>query len=905
MQKLILQNKIKHLVVFLFVAALAFTVYLLPQTVSAETYVSTYNHADTPFPRIHLPCDETEDPEFASLRPYQAAACGDANKAYFCSNSLVFVETFEDFPQCKAQAPAEGKFICDLGSGKFIEDHNLIVDLDESELPILGNTELTKNSQSNSDSIDDGTKMNEYVSWYLEGTLNRAEYGENDVSKVVDYSGPIQKIMPGVMLDAQRLSSIDQVETKVAQVDDEELTTGKTEPANHDQIVVCGKEGEGGFLGWIQDIFNVGRTTAIPCYDGGGGAKGDVYRLTTWNEDLSAFNLATNVVVKGALQGLKIIYPFIPSGALEESLGKHWNSRRPPLPWDDGTGKPFPRSVDYQKAYYEWRGQTCVIIPIINRLACFENILVPNKYADLFPYIPLANTVDKRGAVKDFIAVIQPIGQTEIVDKSYDYPISAPMWFAHTQEVKDLSEFLNKSYTPQGLKGGSVTDTEKNDCQIVKVRTNSGDKLFPGQPHGIIVPNVHYTITQVPCEVKLEEKCNNDNHPNVCAGGAGACCFTKQLKCDAEISIKLPTITATPWAEEIWQATVANSASTFRRIFPKTGENAPVSCIADLPASTKVKYIPTDPVGNGDDNFYVEDPNGHKTETPTLLFPHLGSVYDYFLKGIQTALRPKGFGEGQVESGQTCTNIVCGELPETLPKGSGSCKLGGVSSRVGDIPESLKDIVSAAAETYKVPPNLILGVMFGEGAFNTDSAGRYSRYNWTDQNVKNWATCQRLPNCAIGDTITSVVPFIKVYWDKNAQKILPDLKKIDPSKKEADPCNLLDAIYGIAVDLHTNAAGSPAFQGKSCFGIPLNYGNTAAPLSCSWGSDSLYESAIRIWEFGTAYDSTYGCATKENSCATGGAGSNCPSGGDTCETKDNRYSSPSHNACVYDVAHGN
>lgn len=625
--------------------------------------------------------------------------------------------------------------------------------------------------------------------------------------------------------------------------------------------------------------------------------------------ELSVFNLLSNITVTGALAGLKLTYPFIPTGALEQSIGDHWNLRTPPLPWDDGTGRPFASDVLYQKAYYEWRGQTCVIIPVINKLACFENILVPNKYADLFQYVPLANTTDKHGAEKDFVAVIQPEGETKIKDKSYDPPYSAPLWYAHTQEVKDLSAFLNKSYTPKNFKAGTVNDTEKNDCQIVNVRSNPGDNLFPGQSHGIEVPNVEYTITQVLCSVKLQEECNTDKSPNKCAGGPTACCPKKKLSCDAEVSITLPTVTATPWADEIFQNTVANSGSTFRRIYPKTGADAPVSCIADIPGSSGVTYTAKDPVGNGAENFKVKDPTDVKTDNPQIYFPHLGSVYDYFLKGIQTALRPKGFGEGSVISAQTCSNVVCGELPKSLPKAQGSCNLGGVSSKVGKIPQSLKDIVSAAAQTYKVPPNLIIAEMYGEGLFNTDANGKYNRFNWTDQNVKNWATCEKIPNCSeTGDD--HFMGFNGSVFDQIAEKIGPDIRKIDPSRKKLDRCNLLDSIYAAAYNLHQSSGGSPAFPaGATCYGKPLNNGTSIAPQSCDWSQDKWYESAIRIYEFGTQWGNTSSgfltCATDPGSCATGGIAAQCNS--DTLGHTDscvNTSEANSHNGCVWDVAHG-
>lgn len=249
-------------------------------TVSAQALPSTLKHADTPFPQIHLPCDKTKDPEFNSLRPYQAAACGDANQASFCGNSLQFVETFDLSSKCTPpNGQTEGKFICKLGDGFKVQKHMLTVDLDGSQLPILGNTELTKNSQSNTDQIDDATKMSEYASWYLQGTTNKAEYGPTDPSKVVDFAGPIQKIMPGVLLDAQRVATLNLTKETTPIVDENGTASGGKEPENHNQIVVCAKEGGGGFLGFVQDIFGIGKTTPVPCYDGGGKANGDVYRL--------------------------------------------------------------------------------------------------------------------------------------------------------------------------------------------------------------------------------------------------------------------------------------------------------------------------------------------------------------------------------------------------------------------------------------------------------------------------------------------------------------------------------------------------------------------------------------------------------------------------------------------------
>jgi hypothetical protein len=136
-----------------------------------------------------------------------------------------------------------------------------------------------------------------------------------------------------------------------------------------------------------------------------------------------------------------------------------------------------------------------------------------------------------------------------------------------------------------------------------------------------------------------------------------------------------------------------------------------------------------------------------------------------------------------------------------------------------------------------------------------------------------------------GNDFPSIVPHIKA-----------DILKLDPTRKKLSQCNLLDAIYAEAWNLHDSADGGMNF---TCFGINLK---APVPNSCSW-SNEQYESAIKVAESGY----TNMCLTKVGGCYTGGgAGANCP-GGDTCETI-NDYSTDeykiSHNACIWEVSHG-
>ncbi len=863
---------------------------------------------------VPFPCDETDDPEYASGRPYQGSVCGDRPITYWCGNDIVVSLGSVSVPYCdpgSGQAttcPCTGSRCDRTGANK----QKIDIDLTNVELPILGNTELTGNSQNAEDSMDDGTKVSNYVAWYLGGTNTKAEYGATDpttkegVSRIVDTSGPLKKLLPSTIQDATRLNTINSASLEVTYIPDGEgppieVLDPVTEPENHDQIVVCANKDGSGLFNWALDLLSLGKYTPAECYtEGGSKAKGDkVLRLKDWGENKLVFNIITNQVVGLSINILKLLYPSVPAGAIEKSIGDHWTYAKPPLPWDDGTGKSFASDIEYQKAYKEWRGNACVIIPIINKLVCIGNVFVPSIYSEMYPFVPLANTSDKQGShlVTNTHLTITRAEFECPSEGCYQIWHSAGLKLPHSAESYQLSQSLKSTYLPAtesgsvkvGLYPGATTpnDVENNStCRIIPSRTNPGDDVVFDNHKSHIEVDVQYKITEI--------KCTNPKY--IFSDNLGI--WKWDADCSSEIYATINTVSKTAYANEIWSNTVAGSDSIFRRIYPKTGVGAPVSCIADTPASSNVTYTLSGNSTSGLSLLRVIEPDksivsgGEDADSidAQLYYPHYGGVLDYFLNGIQQALRPKEFGTGTPENGQYCSNIACGELPD-LPKAAGACKMG--SNRVLSTPQALNDIVEAAAETYKVPPTLILGVMYGEGAFNP------GRYHWTDTNVKNWATCQRIPNCTPGgNIINSVVPFIGPYWENLAVKILPDLQKIDPAKQVTDPCNLLDAIYGLAKDLHDNAGGSAALTGKTCFGVTMSSTN---PTSCDW-SPSQYETSIRVWEFGTAYNSTYTCATKENSCATGGgADAACP-GGDNCETINNRYPNPSHNACVWNIA---
>ena len=124
--------------------------------------------------------------------------------------------------------------------------------------------------------------------------------------------------------------------------------------------------------------------------------------------------------------------------------------------------------------------------------------------------------------------------------------------------------------------------------------------------------------------------------------------------CTKDVSVGLGVVTETPKADEIWSRLVAGPSAIFKRIFPKVGEGGAILGILDMPAATKVTYSGTGLVNAG-------NPEGRSGEAAELYFPHIGGISEYFLKGIQTILRPKGFGE-QILSGAPGTIPAGGEI---------------------------------------------------------------------------------------------------------------------------------------------------------------------------------------------------------------------------------------------------
>ena len=538
----------------------------------------TANHVSAQnYPPVKDPnCDSIKlDPNYHSLRPFPFMPCDKEIKETViqCGNT-VYASNVIDKDICSncMWTTQPGNCTCNY-SGDY--SGNVTIDFSNSELPIVGNTEDVWNwetTPNNLDELDHPTKMNDYVSWYLNGVINRAEYpflfwkGKNqekveaDRRKIIDFSGPIRKLLPQRIQDDSRESQVTQ-----------------SRDTRHNQIAAC-------TFGYniLIPFFNIqiGRIP-VPCLDFG------------WIANI--FNIK-NV-------------------RLDE-----WKNHLPPKREDS------PRFIDYYKKYRAWRGDTCFSVPFpfvpdVEIMLCFDNPLNPNFYGDLFPYIPYTSTEDRVG--EGTADVPSEIGSDNLKLFNILYDANdLKLYYAHMQETVELSDLLKKSFVPKEGSGDAAPTVPvevMEGCKILDIRTNQGDHLV--DPNWKWLPDKAITGT---LSYDYEFKCEFNIPANEPPPHLDSCKVTP--------TIPISLDTANPLHDQLWSNLVADYNSPFRRIFPKLGSEPSDLCleVKDMPGSTKFDTSADD---------YSLQTGGE------VYFPHLGGISEYFLKGIQTILRPKGYGE--------------------------------------------------------------------------------------------------------------------------------------------------------------------------------------------------------------------------------------------------------------------
>lgn len=293
-------------------------------------------------------------------------------------------------------------------------------------------------------------------------------------------------------------------------------------------------------------------------------------------------------------------------------------------------------------------------------------------------------------------------------------------------------------------------------CYIPEVRNNPGDDLIgpkivsemlftqrfeyqvPPQYEGCLPEGATYTRDPVtePCnETCCSAVCNPASNPCISIGGSGTCpplgntthvylcssepgvnfccpnsttqCVLEAGTCGSLPPVNLPAggeavvFDKTPLIEHIYDVVLNGKDSIFKRFMPYVPELK----FTEIPTSSLFGASVASRSPNATSAVDVKFAQGHLS-SPTLYFPHVGTLYKYWLQDFQFALRPQGsassdgnpdvpppggYGTCEENQGQYCNSQfledqTCFDTPVTASNASQICNLesGGNPDRVND-----------------------------------------------------------------------------------------------------------------------------------------------------------------------------------------------------------------------------
>jgi len=758
----------------------------------------------------YVPCNQTYASrglnggnEFHSLRPYPASPCDTTvyDEVKMCGQDLVIKETYRFTSDeegttgatynCQSTGP-NGEKTCDIALER---SSVMTIAIDNARLPIMGDTEVVTNSTKEVVTSEPNKQwanlMNGYASWFLNGVTSRAEEKDelvytldaNDpeynsrIYEIINFSGPLRKLLPlNIQNGLYAASSVGPAPPVLVQ---EGLRSQQQEDANnvrHNQFAVCAVQA---LLGQLPVIcyhnrridVTNRRITDIPALLFAGGGGG-ILNPFTYN--------------------LNPLYSFIPFSSTEDLAGKMF--------------RPTPKE-----------GGNATNVELI-----FE---------------PTANE-------------------------------ERTLYFAHMQEVSELSEVLQNTYRSKNVNATGNAPIDQLElqkatqyCDILETRGGAGDRLYgnlEGNLEDRVAGNTQSTQTTISANLSYDasftcnfgpesfddaiyQQCLDDN--DVIPGGPGdEFCIdqaTTRSECVQEIIVPFRIETSTPKADDIWDRMVAGNMAIFKRMFPKIGAGTPVDFIKDIPANTNVSYSTTvQGTGGALESSQTLAGNPNKNQpgsSAKIFFPHIGSVQEYFLEGIQCALRPQGmcgnqnYSNDKVDKDEdqnaACTpQVNTASLPAIDPSCTGNCAGYGFSQS-----PTMRTIFESAASAFDVPVSVLLGVFYNEGGLNQQ---------WTEEAVLQASG----PNCQVSNCSSNVSgsgaqgpwQFVASSWASAGSAVI---EAGVSDGRTPNICNLLDSTFAAAKLLSIGKFGDPAYPnsgpGSQCFGVSYNQGSPSG-AGCNW-----------------------------------------------------------------------
>ncbi len=181
-------------------------------------------------PPATIPCIGTVNPEYHNKRPYPFNPCDPLIPGGAKDAKEVVVAEKKNYTSFACGNPLVPKKITKFDPyGDNYNDENLHCEKDNSEPPLvtcyrseefdleidLGKANLGLISNTQDSNLTDEQKVNEYLSWYLSGSYQMGKFEYPNTDKMLDFSGPLRKLIPSFLLDTAKKTVKDSSGTEV------------------------------------------------------------------------------------------------------------------------------------------------------------------------------------------------------------------------------------------------------------------------------------------------------------------------------------------------------------------------------------------------------------------------------------------------------------------------------------------------------------------------------------------------------------------------------------------------------------------------------------------------------------------------------------------------------------------
>jgi len=811
-------------------------------------------------------CPQVEDPEFHPLRPYPGSPCDplipkkipEAKKVddrkyltFSCGNSFnaegtsTFVDVVDvpRLPLLPANPTVGTTYRCSMGSAEVCEIReitvDLAIDLSRAEFPIMGNTQKP---------MTDSEKVNHYLSWYLNGTIQQSEQiplnvdSVDDMNRLINYSGPLKKLLS------------DQLQGKIK------------------EAVIEGPWGTDYHNYRVSEHFRLSTLDFIPVD----------FRIPILQTPFSSLEDITGELTIGLVP-----------------------AQQPASPEIDGTIIPGSMSLtlgadptaDSRLYYPHLRNVNALSDVLVSISRPYPESLDPSSRS------LITQRITEHQGIEDSTPVYRPDYRTGLNTRNTEIipaaPAPPPLYPNPdiTCEIKQVR--TNQGDTLLGSAPLSDTSTSPNPLRA----TLKYNQMFRYTPEvSEFPPNC---IPEKKNCLYLERCCDGSAckaeppEPDYCDGpvltcrsydSAGECvahsafegCYwvggeedvatcppypTVELKSEARVA----TYVKTPMVEKVYDTLVVGELSLMRRLLPQRPEElgdevdwlqGEKDLTRTIPGSTQVDYgISSSTLNN------ARASAGDKAGPPEIFFGRLGSLANHILGGVinenlnlQRIFRPRSLVASVPVAG-SCNNT---EFP-ALPPSSGACNTcGGTINWPSDY---MRQIFESAAAAYNVPVGVLAGIFYNEGGFEP-------RWAWNDQMVLDASG----PNCAVpncnydpnGYTAVGPWQWIPTYWTSFANAA--EESGISDGRT-ATPCNLVDATFAAAKKISLESGGAGSYDPPKCAGQTLLTAQGPAG-SCSNWSDARIVTAARQYLGYCEAEQTCGYCVVRPPCALEGGTQN-------------------------------